>query len=211
MTYEPAMLLNWLLVASGLLASDLFSGLFESNSDDKVVVDPLSEFTALGLGDDPFVGTDVDDNVLGQTGNDTISGEGGDILSSDQFDDDAIWSLGEAKILDVGAGDDQMYFSDGDVATGGAGADTFGMILSDEGVEQIIDFDPDEDNVVLYVDDLSIAETAPIISYVVDTDADNTTVSLDGTPTLVFDGLYTPEELGVTLADTDSIDFPTTS
>jgi hypothetical protein len=32
---------------------------------------------------------------------------------------------------------------------------------------------------------------------------------LDGTPTLVFDGVFTPEQLAVTLADTDSIDFST--
>ena len=32
MTYEMAMLMNWPLVASGFLASDLFSDLFNSNS-----------------------------------------------------------------------------------------------------------------------------------------------------------------------------------
>jgi Ca2+-binding RTX toxin-like protein len=249
MTYEMAMLMNWLLVASGLLASDLFSDLFTSSSndasDDDVDVEPIRELTLLGLGDNTFVGTDADDSVLGQGGNDTISGEGGaddiegntgddfisggsgndilaggsdtdtifggdgdDILSSDRLDEDADWSRGEDEILQGGAGDDQLYFSDGDEAIGGIGADTFGMIFSDEGSAQISDFNPEEDNVVLYVDDLS-EETSPIISYFTDEDAGNTTVSLDGTPTLVFDGVFTPEQLAVTLADTDSIDFST--
>jgi Ca2+-binding RTX toxin-like protein len=120
-------------------------------------------------------------------------------LSSDRFDENLVWSRGEDEVLHGGAGDDQLYFSDGDEAIGGTGADTFGMIFSDAGTAQISDFDPDEDNVVLYVDDLS-EDTARIVSYVANTDAGNITISLDDTPTLVFDGVFRPEQLAVTLA-----------
>ncbi|MFT7441187.1 MAG: Ca2+-binding RTX toxin-like protein, partial [Sulfitobacter sp.] len=151
------------------------------------------------------------DILAGGSDTDTIfGGDGDDILSSDRFDENAVWSRGEEEVLHGGAGDDQLYFSNGDAAIGGTGADTFGMAFTDEGTSQISDFNPDDYNVVLYVDGLDTAETVPIISYVADTDAENTTVSLDGTPTLVFDGVLTPEQLAMTLADTNSIDFSTT-
>ena len=87
MTYEMAMMMNWLLVAAGLLASDAFSSLFDDlfggDDDDDVApddvivtdVDPddgddmLGLNTGLGAGDETSEGTEFDDTILGQAGN----------------------------------------------------------------------------------------------------------------------------------------------
>ena len=253
MSFEMAMLMNWLLVAAGLLASDTFSGLFDDlfKSDDasdavpeEEVIEPLGDNLGLGDGDDTYLGTDQGDFVLGQAGEDVIDGaagddtlegnigddtlmggagadilsgggdsdsisggDGNDVLSSDRVDSDADWTRGDVERLDGGAGDDKLFFSSEDIATGGAGADTFGMIETDEGAARITDFDAAEDDVTIYVDGLAEAETPPILSYSTDEEADTTTVSLDGEASLVFDGVFTPEELNVSLADPDDIDF----
>lgn len=262
MTYEMAMMMNWLLVAAGLLASDAFSSLFDDlfggDDDDDVApddvivtdVDPddgddmLGLNTGLGAGDETSEGTEFDDTILGQAGNDSISGglgddvlegntgddslvggegsdvlagggdtdtlfsgEGNDVLSSDRVDADADWIRGDAEQLDGGAGDDKLFFSGEDVATGGEGDDAFGLIDTGEGPGFITDFNPDDDNVTIYVDGLNEAETAPAISYATDPVADTTTVSLDGDETLILNGQFTAEDLGVTLADPDDIDF----
>ena len=83
----------------------------------------------------------------------------------------------------------------------------FGKIETGEGAARITDFDADEDEVTIYMDGLSEAETPPILSYATDEDADTTTVSLDGEASLVFNGIFTPEELNVALADLHDIDF----
>jgi Ca2+-binding RTX toxin-like protein len=199
------------------LGDDTFVG---TDADDNVLGQAGNDTISGEGGADNIEGNTGDDFISGCTGNyilaggrdtDTIfGGDGDNILSSDCFDENAVWSRGEDEVLHGGAGDDQLYFSNGDAAIGGTGADTFGMAFTDEGTSQISDFNPDDYNVVLYVDGLDTAETVPIISYVADTDAENTTVSLDGTPTLVFDGVLTPEQLAMTLADTNSIDFSTT-
>ena len=253
MSFELAMLMNWLMVAAGLLASDSFSGLFDdlfkSNDADDVVpeneeIEPLGDSLGLGDGDESYLGTDEGDFVLGQAGNDLIDGgagddtlegntgndtliggagadilsggggkdsisggEGNDVLSSDRADSEADWTRGDVEHLDGGEGDDKLFFSSEDVATGGAGADTFGMIETGEGAAHITDFDAAEDDVTIYVDGLSEAELPPILSYTTDDEADTTTVSLDGEASLIFDGVFTPEELNVSLADPDDIDF----
>ena len=255
MSFEMAMMMNWLMVAAGLLASDAFTGLFDdlfggSNSDDVADDDIiLDDGDNLGLGplDDTYEGTDQDDVVLGQNGDDSISGgagndllegntgndslvggagndnlaggggtdtifggEGDDILSSDRVDDNAIFARGESEFLDGGAGDDQLFFSEGDVATGGAGADTFGLVRTDGGTAQVTDFNADEDDVVIYVDGLDSAADAPVVTSLSNEDAGTTTVSLDGTAVLTFDGIFTDEELNITLADQNSIVFEAT-
>ncbi|SMX31664.1 calcium-binding protein [Octadecabacter ascidiaceicola] len=86
MSYELAMLTNWLMVGAGLLASDTFSGLFDDlfKGDDaaKAVqeeeITPLGDNLGLGDGNDTYVGTDEGDFVLGQAGDDEIDGGAGD-------------------------------------------------------------------------------------------------------------------------------------
>lgn len=253
MSFEMAMLMNWLLVAAGLLASDTFSGFFDDLFDSSDAQDtppedeeivPLGDNLGLGDGDDTYVGTDHSDTVLGQAGNDFIDGaigddtlegnigddtlvggagadvlsgggdtdtifggDGNDVLASDRADSDAEWSRGDVETIDGGEGDDKLFFSSEDIATGGGGADSFGLIETGEGAARVTDFDASEDDVTIYVDGLDEAEEPPALSYVTDEDANTTTVALDGEPSLVFDGVFTPEELSVSLADTDNIDF----
>lgn len=252
MTHEMAMLMNWMMVAAGLLAADMFSGLWDGSwfgdddddetGDDEIVA--LGDNLGLGALDDTYVGTEYDDTVLGQAGDDSISGadgddtlegntgndsiagdagddliagggdtdtlfggEGNDVLSSDRLDGTADWTRGDSEELNGGDGDDVLVFSSEDVATGGAGNDTFGMVHTGQGAAQITDFDPTEDTVTIYVDGLTEGATPPTVSYEADTDTGLTTVSLDGEAALVFDGLFTEEELGVTLEDPDQITF----
>ena len=253
MGYEMAMLMNWLLVAAGLLASDMFSGLFDDlfKSDDAIEVtpedeeiEPLGDNLGLGDGNDSYLGTDEGDFVLGQAGNDVIDGaagndtlegntgndsltggagadilsgggdsdkisggDGNDVLSSDRADSDADWTRGDVEHLFGGDGDDKLFFSSEDIATGGVGADNFGLVETGEGAARITDFDAIDDDVTIYVDGLSEAEAPPILSYTTDVDADTTTVSLDGEASLIFEGIFTPEELNVSLADPDDMDF----
>ncbi len=243
MSYEMAMLMNWLLVAAGLLSSVSLSDLFDGSSDsddDDVVVDPDPVGDNLGLGDedDIFVGSDGDDFILGQGGNDSIAGalgdddiegnvgddildggagddnlsgggdtdtlfggDGDDVLSSDRTDGDADFTRGDSEVLDGGAGDDQLFFSSQDIATGGEGSDSFGLVDTGEGAAEITDFDPTQDNITIYVDGLTGAETPPVVSSVADAATGNTTVSLDGAETLVLEGLFSEDELAVTLED----------
>ncbi|WP_093994932.1 hypothetical protein [Octadecabacter ascidiaceicola] len=81
------------------------------------------------------------------------------------------------------------------------------MIETGEGAARTTDFDAAEDDVTIYVDGLNDAETSPVLSYATDEEASTTTVSLDGAESLVFDGLFTPEELNIALVDPDDIDF----
>lgn len=243
MSYEMAMLMNWLLVAAGLLASDLFSGLFDSD-EDSTFDEPIMDLDALTDGDDVFVGTEGNDRILGLAGNDDISGgdgadtlegntgddtlsgglggdhiaggggtdiisgdAGDDVLSSDRLDSDADWTRGDAETLSGGAGDDILYFSGEDAATGGTGADHFGVIDTGEDPALITDFEIGVDEIVIYVEGLDGAATPPVISYATDTTTDMTTVSLDGVAVVDLNGQFTPENLAVTLADVADIDF----
>lgn len=249
MANEMAMMMNWLLVAAGLLASDMFSGLWDGSwfDDDDPTEDTetsLGDNIGLGLLDEDYVGTDYDDTVRGQAGDDSIAGadgddsiegntgddfitgdagddiiagggdtdtmfggDGDDVLSSDRTDTASDWSRGDSEVLYGGDGDDALMFSSEDVATGGAGNDTFGMVHTGQGAAHITDFDPAEDNVTIYVDGLSEGATLPIVNYEANTDTGQTTLSLDGEAALVFDGVFTAEELGVTLEDPDQITF----
>ena len=243
MSYEMAMLMNWLLVAAGLLASDLFSGLFDgSGSDDGD--EPITNLETLTNDDDEFEGTVGDDTILALAGDDTVSGgegsddiegntgkdtlcgglgddviagggdtdvisgdAGDDVLSSDRLDADADWTRGDAETLFGGEGDDTLFFSGEDEATGGAGADHFGVVDTGEDPALITDFEVGVDEIVIYVEGLNSAEAAPELSYATDEETDITTVALDGAAVVELNGIFTPENLAVTLTDVADIDF----
>lgn len=245
MTYEMAMLMNWMLVAAGLLSTDLASGLFGGDDDADTELDgSLGGFDSLTTGDDTFDGGAGDDTILGQAGNDTITGgdgndmiegntgddslsgglgadfiagggdtdtisggAGNDVLSSDRLDTDADWTRGDAEVLFGGEGDDTLFFSGQDMATGGNGADSFGLINTGEAAALVTDFEAGVDDLTIYVDGLTGAATPPVVSYTTDMGTDLTTVLLDGTAVLELEGIFTPAELDLTLADVDDIDF----
>ncbi len=100
-----------------------------------------------------------------------------------------------------------LLFTSEDVATGGLGDDTFGMVHTGQGAAQITDFDPGEDNVTLYVDGLNESGAMPVVSYDANAETGQTTLLLDGEAALIFEGIFTAEELGVTLEDSEEITF----
>ena len=79
-----------------------------------------------------FGDADVDDSLFGGAGDDTIVGNA--------WDDD---------YLEGGEGEDDLFVSRGNLANGGAGADTFFLEADNEVVGRIEDFDASEDMLVL--------------------------------------------------------------
>jgi Ca2+-binding RTX toxin-like protein len=90
--------------------------------------EPEDDFAAQFL----FGELDVDDHLIGGAGEDTIVGHG--------------W---EDDYLEGGEGDDDLFVSAGNMANGGAGADTFYLEADNEVVGRIEDFDASEDMIVL--------------------------------------------------------------
>lgn len=256
MTYEMAMLMNWLLVVVGFLASDLFADLFDGGSDeadeeaveqtDEGVPRPTEGTVILSEQPDSYVGTASNDTVFGQGGDDSLDGaagddviagqagddtllggdgqdrlaggagndrmfggDGNDVLASDGADANTDFAVATVDILDGGAGDDRLIFSGNDVATGGEGADCFEVIPSDGALARITDFEVGEDALVIYVDGLADAAEPPVVTYDTNEDAGLTTVFLEGDPVVRLDGLLSEDDLAITLADADEIDFST--
>ena len=88
------------------------------------VDDPVSQFL--------FGELNVDDHLFGGAGEDTLVGNA--------------W---EDDYLEGGEGDDDLFASAGNIANGGAGADTFYLEADNEVVGRIEDFDASEDMLVL--------------------------------------------------------------
>jgi Ca2+-binding RTX toxin-like protein len=97
-----------------------------------------------GVGNDDLDGGDGADTVLGGFGNDDIKGgAGNDRLEGNQ----------SADTIDGGAGNDVIVGGSGaDVLTGGAGADQFVFKFASEGGDIILDFNANQDKVVLDFD-----------------------------------------------------------
>ncbi|SEK79003.1 Hemolysin-type calcium-binding repeat-containing protein [Roseovarius nanhaiticus] len=103
-----------------------------------------------GLGDDWLTGGRGSDILFGGWGNDTLSG-----LEQESETDD--WDdLDVMDFLNGGGGDDVITAGAGDVVTTGEGADTviLGDWLSAAHQAEILDFEPDEDTLMVIYDDL---------------------------------------------------------
>ncbi len=103
-----------------------------------------------GLGDDALRGGAGHDVLFGGWGDDTISGFEDDTDSDDWSDTDV------TDYLNGGGGNDLITAGAGDIVTGGAGADTMllGEWLSADHQAQILDFEPDEDTLMVIFNDL---------------------------------------------------------
>jgi hypothetical protein len=128
-----------------------------------------------GFGDDVLRGEGGDDTLDGGAGDDRMLGLSGDDLLSDGDGADTLRGGGGADTiagdargapdgapdgrdhLHGGAGDDSLHVGRMDFATGGAGADDFtlapGIGIGEQA--EIVDFDPEEDRLVLLWDDSS--------------------------------------------------------
>ncbi|MCO6384467.1 calcium-binding protein [Oceanicola sp. 502str15] len=101
-----------------------------------------------GAGDDQIEGGLGDDTLAGGEGQDNLQGGQGDDLLTGADDQSTDW-------LNGGAGNDVLVLGAGDIATGGAGADTFtlGPDRDDAAVAEILDFNSAEDGLALLWDD----------------------------------------------------------
>lgn len=120
----------------------------ETDTGNQSIFGSLQSDTIDGeAGDDTIDGRLGDDTIEGGLGADQISGgEGADVLFGGTINsqDD-----GAADTLLGGEGDDRLNLENTDVATGGAGADTFVRLATMSERALVTDFDTSEDVVVV--------------------------------------------------------------
>ncbi len=102
-----------------------------------------------GNGDDEIKGNGGNDTVAGDMGNDILYGiAGNDVLSGGSGADDLIGNKGD-DTLSGGSGNDTLDGKPGDdVMTGDEGADTF---LFNHGIDEILDFEDDVDQILIAI------------------------------------------------------------
>lgn len=112
-----------------------------------------------GQGNDLLSGGAGDDALHGYHGNDTLAGGPGEDTLFGGLGDDVVSGLGpdgeddgETDYLNGGDGGDHMTAGARDVATGGDGADTVVLGASLGGAAEIMDFAPEEDNLLIEYD-----------------------------------------------------------
>lgn len=154
---------------SGMMGSDTLWGgegddsIHGGDGDDVLAGDAGADSVFGGEGADLVNGGDGADWLMGGTENDTIlGGEGADTLLGDAGHDVLSGTLAMtleafAKDTDTtadkmhgGAGKDTFFVNSGDIACGDYDADTFDVLVREDGaaVSYLIDFDPAEDEVV---------------------------------------------------------------
>lgn len=102
-----------------------------------------------GTGDDWLFGEAGSDYLLGKDGNDSLSGgTGTDLLKGGRGDDvldgtDGVEDATDSDTLEAGDGNDLLYGDNGDVLSGGAGVDSFEVIVdpNSDSMVHIRDFD----------------------------------------------------------------------
>lgn len=151
-----------------------------ADHDFNAILDPVQSANLPPSGDDTVSGGTGDDAMVSLSGSDVLSGGYGNdnMLSVDQ-DFRGVPLADAPDTMDGGAGDDTLQGDDGDVLTGGTGADSFGILVtqdpsvrfdaSTDSPVHITDFDPDEDVLTIELlgglrfdaDDVSFAEDSP--------------------------------------------------
>lgn len=155
-------------------------------------------------GDDLLHGDAGDDSLMGGEGADTLNGgDGADWLAGGSDQDllqggagqdtldggaghDTIWGQSpdmpdtEVDFLNGGTGDDVLMISRGDIAMGGDGSDSFQLIdiAPDGPVAQISDFNPAEDDLIIYYD--SDLHQTPVLTAEPVAGSQDVTLMLDG-------------------------------
>ncbi len=115
------------------------------------LVGEADDDTAAGGNDDDYLwGGDGNDQLSGDAGNDVLNGEGGDdTLSGGDGVDNFDGGAGD-DMLDGGAGDDFLAGGSGlDGLTGGSGSDLFYLAAPDSGADEIADFAPGSDKLLV--------------------------------------------------------------
>lgn len=165
---------------------------FGGAGDDSLSGQEGDDILTGGEGDDTLVGGDGQDTLNGGTGNDWLTGGyGDDLLSGSEGADtldggagaDTLWGQdGWQDFLNGGAGDDHLHLGQGDLASGGEGADSFFVDLQPgaDGLATISDYAPGEDEIVVMYD--ATAHPAPEITVVSEPGSPDATLYLDGVP-----------------------------
>jgi Ca2+-binding RTX toxin-like protein len=92
-------------------------------------------------GNDSLFGTSASDAIVGGNGNDILAGnDGDDILRGGSGDDELRGGNGD-DILYGGLGIDRLY--------GGPGADQFVFAIDELGTDEVMDFNPEQNDIVL--------------------------------------------------------------
>ncbi|MEO0937346.1 MAG: calcium-binding protein [Pseudomonadota bacterium] len=130
-----------------------------------------------GAGGDLLDGGDGTDSLNGGTGADTLFGGAGDDSLTGGVSDEAV------DTLDGGAGADLFALGDGDIATGGDGADVFGLSGDAQVRVRVTDFDPAFDSVLVTGTDPELNVTGQTLS------EDGVDVQLSNGTVIVLEGL----------------------
>ena len=110
-----------------------------------------------GAGRDQILGGQGDDTIYGGAGGDLVLGGGGSDVLSGGAGADRIDALdrdgGQADVVSGGAGDDRISADDGDIVTGGGGADTIIAEVYRDGdaAVRVTDFNPRTDRLEIVV------------------------------------------------------------
>ena len=117
------------------------------DGDDRLVGYSGDDLLDGGAGDDKLSDSSGDDLLRGGDGNDVLTSRGGADVLEGGAGDDKLTASGQDSILDGGDGDDSLSGGNGVVMIGGAGADTFDILMRGpvSGPAEVTDFDPTED------------------------------------------------------------------
>jgi Ca2+-binding RTX toxin-like protein len=165
-------------VITGGSLDDELSGYY---GDDTIYGDEGDDALRGGYGNDVLYGGEGDDNLNGNAGNDyldggagddridsgegdntLIGGEGADLLMATLGDDvlngneDDGSSDDEIDRLIASFGDDTLMLGEGDIGTGGAGADAHYILADVDLGVTITDFDPAEDSIIVLHDEADV-------------------------------------------------------
>lgn len=187
-----------------------------------------------GTGDDIALGGLGHDSIYGQTGNDSLAGEegddsliggsgidilsggaGNDMLSGFSPDAGATGSMTTADGIDQlfgGAGDDHILLGRGDLATGGAGQDSFtmdGRWRDGSGLFTINDYNAEDDQLTLLyapsIDPNTSHPTVPTVTVHLSADGESSVILLNGIAVAEVMGVTTLTAADVQLeADTET-------
>jgi Ca2+-binding RTX toxin-like protein len=175
----------------------IISADFTADADDAFEGSEGSDLILTFGGDDAVLAGGGDDEVTAGAGNDSIDGgEGNDLLALGEGNDLGLGGLGD-DVLVGGLGDDQLFGGQGndiviggsgddslsgglgdDTLDGGKGADTF-ILGAEAGVDTIIGFNPEEDQIVFEGIDPDAVE----IEY----DAETGSLTIDGEDVAILD------------------------
>lgn len=164
-----------------------------------------------GQGLDQLHGEEGNDALHGNQGNDTLEGGAGQDSLFGGEGDDLVWGAQDDKATDYlngGDGDDTLIAGAGDIVTAGSGADEIWIDNQgeDNSAVELMDFNPDEDQLVVFWTPEGEAE--PQIS--IDPDPENPEqqiLRVNGAEILRLTGAAGLSTADIALVDTQSAQF----